>query len=268
MPNSQHEVLRQQALAEIALLGTPPEREFDVIAKLAQRMLGTSMASITLLDTDRQWFKARRGPMAPETPRAGAFCPIVIETEAPLVVADASLDMRFATSAFVTGAPNIRFYAGVPVRVRRPADGDSITIGTLCVLDDRPREAAPADVELLTELACVAEALIEARAAALRTAEAAEQRRMAVESLERERRQFKQAERMADMGSYRYDIEKQSTAWSDGVFAIHERPISGGVPNAEIMNHFPEPDRSVRYCGDAYAGYGRAIRDGRRLRNR
>jgi len=244
MSDSQREALRQQALTEIALLDTPPEHEFDALAKLAQRMLGTGMSSITLITPDRQWFKARCGPLAAETVRTQAFCPVVFETEAPLIVADASLDPRFATSPFVTDVPNIRYYAGVPVRVRR-SDGDRVTIGTLCVLDDRPREPKPIDLEVLTELACVAEALIEARAIALRAAETAEERRLAVERLERERRQFKQAERMADMGSYRYDIEKLSTSWSDGVFAIHELPVSGGVPHGELMSFFPKPDRTA-----------------------
>lgn len=244
MSDNLREALRQKALAEIALLDTPPEREFDVLAKLAQRVLGTGMSSITLIAPERQWFKARCGPLAPQTTRAQAFCPVVVETEAPLTVADARLDPRFAESPFVTGAPNIRYYAGVPVRIQQP-DGDRVAIGTLCVLDARPRDPTPNDLEVLEELACVAEALIEARAVALRAAKVAEEHRLAVERLERERRQFKQAERMADMGSYRYDIEKKSTAWSDGVFAIHERPVSGGVPSTGLINHFPEPDRTA-----------------------
>ncbi|CAO4150074.1 diguanylate cyclase domain-containing protein [Methylorubrum aminovorans] len=244
MSDNLREALRQKALAEIALLDTPPEREFDVLAKLAQRVLGTGMSSITLIAPERQWFKARCGPLAPQTTRAQAFCPVVVETEAPLTVADARLDPRFAESPFVTGAPNIRYYAGVPVRIQQP-DGDRVAIGTLCVLDARPRNPTPNDLEVLEELACVAEALIEARALALRAAKVAEEHRLAVERLERERRQFKQAERMADMGSYRYDIEKKSTAWSDGVFAIHERPVSGGVPSTGLINHFPEPDRTA-----------------------
>lgn len=81
--DNQREALRQAALTEIALLDTPPEREFDVLAKLAQRILGTGMSSITLIAPERQWFKARCGPLAPETTRALAFCPIVVETEAP-----------------------------------------------------------------------------------------------------------------------------------------------------------------------------------------
>lgn len=244
MLDSQREAVRQKALSEIGLLDTPPEREFDALAKLAQRMLGTSMSSITLVDSERQWFKARCGPLAPETPRTGAFCPTVIETEKPLTVADARLDPRFAASPFVAGAPYIRYYAGVPLRVAQ-ADGDAVTIGTLCVLDDKPREICAADLEVLSDLACAAEALFEARMVALRAAEAAEERRLMVEHLERERRQFKRAERMAAMGSWRYDLERRSVTWSDGIFAIHELPVSGGVPNDEVMNFFPEPDRSA-----------------------
>ncbi|TXN11225.1 diguanylate cyclase, partial [Methylobacterium sp. WL122] len=244
MSDTQREALRQQALAEIDLLDTPPEREFDALAKLAQRMLGTGMSSITLVAPERQWFKARCGPLAAETQRAQAFCPIVFETEAPLIVADTTLDPRFATSLFVTRAPHIRYYAGVPVRVRRP-DGERVTVGTLCVLDEQPRAPTPADLDILTELACVAEALIEARTLAVRAAEVADEHRMAVERLERERRQFKRAERMADMGSYRYDIEKRSLSWSDGVFAIHELPVGGAEPDGDVMEAFPEPDRTA-----------------------
>lgn len=244
MLDNQREALRYQALAEASLLDTPPEREFDVLAKLAQTLLGTSMSSITLITPERQWFKARCGPLAPETPREQAFCPVVVETEAPLTVADARLDARFADSPFVTGAPNIRYYAGVPLRVRR-LESEAVTIGTICVLDEQPRGPQTSDLEVLEQLACIAEALIDARTIALRATEAAEEHRLTVERLERERRQFKQAERMAHIGSYRYDIEKQSTSWSDGAFAVHERPVSGGVPNRDIMNHFPEPDRTA-----------------------
>ena len=244
MPDNHREALRQRALAEIALLDTPPEREFDALARLAQRMLGTSMSSVTLIDPERQWFKARCGPLAPWTERGPALCTVVFESEAPLTVPDARCDPRFADNPFVAGEPHIRFYAGVPVRIRQ-VDGEAVTIGTLCVLDDKPREPTAADLEILAELAYVAEALVEARAVALRSAEASEQRRVAVERSERERRQLKHAERMADMGSWRYDIALDATSWSDGVFAIHELPASAGVPNAEVMTFFPEPDRTT-----------------------
>lgn len=79
MSDSQREALRQKALSEIALLDTPPEREFDALAKLTQRMLGTPMSSITLVAPERQWFKARCGPLAPETTRTHAFCPVAVE---------------------------------------------------------------------------------------------------------------------------------------------------------------------------------------------
>jgi len=244
MPDPQREALRQEMLAEIRLLDTPPEREFDALARLAQRMLGTSMSSVTLFDAERQWFKARRGPLAPETERGPALCAAVFESEQPVMVGDACTDERFADSRFVTGAPHVRFYAGVPVRARRP-DGEAVAIGTLCVLHDEPREPAPADLEALGDLGSLADALVDARAAALRANEVSEALRTAVEELERERRQLKQAEHMARMGSWRYDLDRNVTIWSDGVFAIHELPPGGGVPEGEIMNHFPEPDRAA-----------------------
>lgn len=243
MHGTAREVARQQALAHLAILDTPPEREFDALADLARRMLGTSMSSVTMIDTDRQWFKARCGPLASETARAPAFCTVVVETEAALVIGDASVDPRFAGNPFVVGAPQVRFYAGVPIRGVTP-DGTSVPIGTLCVLDDKPRELSGNEVEVLSEFAIVAEALVEARAETRRAVELAEGHRQAVERLERERRQFKQAERMADMGSWRYDLDKQRTEWSDGVFAIHELPIAGGVPEKGLLDFFPEVDRA------------------------
>jgi diguanylate cyclase (GGDEF)-like protein len=243
MRDIEREALRQRALEELALLDTPPQPEFDSLVKLACRLLGTGMASITLVDTERQWFKARSGPLAPQTTREHAFCPVVVETEAPLIVADATLDPRFATSPFVTGTPYIRYYAGVPVRIRRP-HGSAVTVGTLCVLDAEPREPCPTDLEPLQELACAVQALFEAQMVALRAAETAENWGRTVEHLERERRQFKQAERMAHMGSWRYDIEKRRPTWSDGVLAIHELPIGGNMPSGELMDFLPEPDRA------------------------
>jgi len=151
LSNPRREAQRQLALAEIQLLDTPPEPEFDALARLAQQMLGTSMSSITLFDADRQWFKARRGPLAPETERQPALCAAVFESEQPIVVGDARIDERFATSRFVTGAPHIRYYAGVPVRVRQ-TNGEAVTIGTLCVLDDTPRTPAPSDLKILQDL--------------------------------------------------------------------------------------------------------------------
>ncbi|RIY00837.1 diguanylate cyclase [Aureimonas flava] len=244
MRDGQREALRQKALAETGLLDTPPERQFDALARTAQRLLGTRMASFTLIDADRQWFKARCGPLAQETERASALCTAVFEGEEPMAVADASADPRFAASPFVTGAPHIRYYAGVPVRVRQ-ADGAAVTIGTLCVLDDEPRASSGADLDVLAELACIAEALVETRAVASRAAEASRDLMGVVERLERERRQFKQAEQMADMGSWRYDLARKATTWSDGVFAIHDLPQSEGVPNGNLMDFFPEPHRTA-----------------------
>lgn len=243
MPNSDRESQRQLALREVQLLDTPPEPEFDALARLAQSMLRTDMSSITLFDADRQWFKARCGPLAPETERQPALCAAVFESEQPIIVGDARGDDRFAKSRFVTGAPYVRYYAGVPIHARQ-VDGEMVTIGTLCVLDQRPRVPKMSDLEILQELGLLANALVDARATALRAINISEGRRSMVEHLERERRQFKQAEHMAQIGSWRYDLEQKSTSWSDGVFSIHELPIEAGVPEEKIMSYLPEPYRT------------------------
>ncbi|RFC63681.1 sensor domain-containing diguanylate cyclase [Fulvimarina endophytica] len=242
MSDCQREALRQKALAEIELLDTAPEREFDALVRSAQRLLSTGMSSMSLVNDDRLWFKARCGLDYPAIPRNQTFCTTVFEAEEALVVPDATLDPRFADAPFVTGYPYVRYYAGVPIRLSH-SDGSQVTIGTLCVLDRSPREPVAAELDALSELACVAEALVDARAAAVRATRAAEDHRIANELLERERRLLKQAERMAEIGSWRYDLASKKTSWSDGVFAIHELPVSGGVPNDEILAFFAEPDR-------------------------
>jgi GAF domain-containing protein len=130
------EVARLAKLADYQILDTPPERDFDDIAAAAARLFGVPISAVSLIDRDRQWFKARYGLAAAETPRAQAFCAHTIQTDEVLVVPDAAEDPRFAANPLVTGNPNIRFYAGAPL-----ITPDHIRIGALCVIDDKPRAA-------------------------------------------------------------------------------------------------------------------------------
>jgi diguanylate cyclase (GGDEF)-like protein len=244
MPSISDETARQRVLRDLALLDTPPEREFDALAKVARRMLGTKTSLLTLIDTDRQWFKARCGLNLSQTPRGPSFCKIAVEADTPLIVNDAATDPRFSSNPFVTGEPFIRFYAGVPVHARVPGDdGAAVAIGSLCVIDDIPRQLSEDELEALKELACVAEALIEARATALRAAVLAEESRVAVQRLERERRLLKQAERMADIGAWRLALADQKLEWSDGVFAIHEVQPGSPLPLDTALDFYPANHR-------------------------
>lgn len=117
------------------ILDTADEPPFDEIVKKAANAFKTSIALVSLIDEDRQWFKARYGLLARETPRTISFCTHAIEGSDVFVVTDATQDERFASNPLVTGEPNIRFYAGAPLRTP-----SGQRIGTLCVIDTSPRE--------------------------------------------------------------------------------------------------------------------------------
>ncbi len=129
-PVPDREAERLAALRDYGVLDTPPEPAFDDLAALASRICEAPMAMISLVDRDRQWFKARVGLDIAETPREIAFCARAILGHGVFVVSDASADERFANNPLVTGDPAIRFYAGAPLRT---AEGHAL--GTICVLD-------------------------------------------------------------------------------------------------------------------------------------
>lgn len=126
---------RLATLAQYGLLDTPPERQFDEIVESARQQTGTPISTISLIDARRQWFKARLGLDSWEGPIEESFCARAIESDAMLVVPDASIDPHFHDYPNVTGGPGIRFYAGAPLKMR---NGERI--GTLCVIDVVPRD--------------------------------------------------------------------------------------------------------------------------------
>lgn len=152
---------RLAALQRFELLDTPAEPAFDQITRLAAKLLKVPVALISLVDRDRQWFKSRVGLPVRETPREHAFCAHALDSDTLLVVGDARQDERFAGNPLVTGDPNIRFYAGAPLRT-----ADGLTLGTICVIDDQPRPAlTPEEEEALRDLSAMVMAHIEARRA-------------------------------------------------------------------------------------------------------
>ena len=116
------------------------EPEFDSIVREAATSLGTPIALVSLLDENRQWFKAKVGLSISETPLSMSFCTHAVQQDGVFEVSDATRDDRFANNPLVTGDPNIRFYAGVPLRT--PSGG---RIGTICVIDSRPRRGLSAE---------------------------------------------------------------------------------------------------------------------------
>jgi CheY-like chemotaxis protein len=142
---------RIASLRELKILDTEPEERFDRITRLAAALFNVPMAVISLVDEDRQWFKSCLGLNAKETPRDAAFCAHVVYSREPMIVPDAFQDVRFADNPVVTNEPRIRFYAGYPLVL-----DDGSCIGTLCLLDTRPRTLEGPDLERLHDLADIA----------------------------------------------------------------------------------------------------------------
>lgn len=149
-PNN--EALRIQTLRALNVLDTPPEERFDRLTRLAKRLFNVPIALVSLVDGDRQWFKSCAGLDASETPRDISFCGHAILGDQILTVCDAEQDVRFHDNPLVVGDPGIRFYAGCPLTV---ANGSKL--GTLCLIDVKPRDLDDEERALLRDLARMAE---------------------------------------------------------------------------------------------------------------
>lgn len=143
---------RLASLGKLEILDTPAEERFDRITRLTKKLFRVPIALVSLVDSDRQWFKSAQGLEASETPRDVAFCAHAILQDDGLIVEDARADERFADNPLVTGAPSVRFYAGQPI-----CAPDGQRVGTLCVIDTQPRRVNRADRQSLRDLAGLVE---------------------------------------------------------------------------------------------------------------
>ncbi|MEM1414470.1 MAG: ATP-binding protein [Myxococcota bacterium] len=228
------EASRLALLRELDVLDSEPEPIFDRVTQLAAHLFEMPIALVSLVDTERQWFKARVGLAARETPREDAFCAWTIHGDDVLTVPDAAADPRFAEHPLVVGEPNIRFYAGAPLKSEAGA------LGTLCVIDRKPRTFADADRTTLEHLAAiVTEALV------LRRDRLVSDRRA---------RLLAAAEELAAIGHWRVDLARQTLFWSDQVYRIHGLDPATYTPTLEAAIEAYHPDdrdlvaRSVERC--------------------
>ena len=202
-PDSFTEAARLQALTGYDVLDTGPEAALDSLTRAAATICGAPMSAISLVDAERQWFKARVGLEVQETPRDVSFCARAMHGEALFVVPDTQLDPRFSDNRLVTGEPHLRFYAGAPIKAPNGAP-----LGALCVLDVRPRPNGLTEEQaaVLRVLADQVEPHLQLRLA-LRDREAVARREqvVALASLKREGRLLSALD-SAEVGWWDWDI--------------------------------------------------------------
>ncbi len=203
------ELQRLKALTALRILDTAPEAIFDHLTNVAARAFNAPIALISLVDTDRQWFKACIGLDTRETGRDVAFCDYAIRSGGAMVIPDATQDARFRDNPLVTGAPHIRFYAGAPLTL---STGERL--GTLCIIDSHPRSDFNAQDR----------ALLEAMAGSVTAALEMRRDISAFAALERERDRKKellaQAETIAGLGRWSLDAATRTTTWSPQLYKI------------------------------------------------
>jgi GAF domain-containing protein len=190
-----NEVERLAALRGLDILDTPPEPAYDELSALAAHVCQTPVAQISLVDEHRQWFKSGIGWSATETSRDVAFCAHAILQPDLLIVPDASADERFATNPLVTAPPYVRFYAGAPLVT---AEGHAL--GTLCVLDHKPRQLTTEQAQALRALGHQVVAQLQLRQQLLEQLRINAERLRVEDALRAAEEEAAERARMAEMG--------------------------------------------------------------------
>ena len=144
------ETVRLLSLHSLRILDSAPEERFDRVTRMARRVFDVDICLVSLVDADRQWFKSKQGLDACQTSREISFCGHAILEEKVFVVEDTHTDERFSDNPLVTGDPSIRFYAGCPVHAP-----DGHRIGTLCLIDKKPRNFSPTEEKTLKDFAAL-----------------------------------------------------------------------------------------------------------------
>ncbi len=246
------EAERMEALLSYDVLDTPHEPVFQAITRLAAAITGSPIALISLIDKDRQWFKANWGLETRETPRDIAFCSHAIHSDQLLEIPDTLKDQRFFDNPLVQGNPNIRFYAGHPLET-----DTGYKLGTLCVIDRKPKQLSDDQKNALKELSTVVMRLFEAHRKT-RTIEQAllqneEQVRTITDNL---------PAMISYVGNdmhYRFCNEKVATTFNttiDNVLGRHVREVRGEAIYKVILPYMEAALRgeTVSFEGEANVG--------------
>ena len=242
----ENEAQRIAGLHALCIVDTPPEADYDDLAHLASAFCGVPVALITLIDHDRQWFKARVGTEATEIPREISFCGhAILVPDRLMVVEDLRQDPRFHDHPLVTGDPQVRFYAGMPIVL-----DDGAAVGTLCIVDTAPRSLPDAQARAMQALARQVAVLFELR----RRVRQVERQSAA---LEYARDMLGRTGAMAQVGGWELDLTTQRVHWSDEVYRIHEVEPGTDPVLHDALNFYPPEARPA-----IEAALARALEDG------
>lgn len=234
---------RHATLERLSILDTAPEREFDVITRAATRLLGCKYSNIALIDGDRLWFKSRHNIEHQQIARESSFCAVAAEQGRPLIIEDIQSHPLYSQLPVAIERPEVRFLAALPFWGPE-LDGHRAAIGALCLIDEKVRSVTPEEMDELSDLTHIIEALCENRLTARLANERAAKTAAMMEDLRRTHRQFDLAEEMAKLGSWRMDLETNEVEWSRQTIQIHgleEMPKENLTKNA--LEYYPPRDR-------------------------
>ena len=229
---------RLDLLRTLDLLCADPDPALDRLSRIAAAVTGSEIAMITFIAGDRQFLRSRVGTQATEASMRESFCICTLDGPQVVEISDATLDDRFAGNKFVRGPRAIRSYLGVPVMF----DGE--VLGTVCVLDSRPRRLSADQRAILVDLAGMVETLLQSRQ---KQGLLLKERQYAVElatTLGESEQLLSQAQRMARLGSWDIDVQTGLTAWSAALYELFDRdPALGPITADEFSRAMPDADR-------------------------
>ncbi|MCJ2039711.1 PAS domain-containing protein [Methylobacterium sp. J-059] len=228
----QADTRRQAELASYAILDTPTEAEFDDIVRVASEVCGMPVSLISLLDGDRQWFKAETGFGQSETPLSQSICAYAVQQDDVFEIEDLTRDARTSDNPLVTGGPEVRFYAGAPLRTP-----DGVSLGALCVLDTKPNKLTASQAFVLRTLAHQVVTTLELRRS-LQLRKEGDRRNKAI------------LESAVDYAIVSMDLDGMVTSWSPGAERILGwseaemcgRPAHVFFAGEDVANGIPEQE--------------------------
>ncbi|MCH8568845.1 MAG: PAS domain S-box protein [Balneolales bacterium] len=225
-----NEKQRLEELSSFQIIGSEETEEFDFITEMAAQICNTQVSLISLVTEDKQWFLSHRGIEFRETPREFSFCAHAIHSpEEPLIVEDARKDERFIANPLISGEPHMVFYAGIPL-----VSSNGYPLGTLCVVDKKPRQLTEHQISLLQKLGKQVTTTLELRKKQFQLAESNK-------ALARAKNVLEIIQESNEIGIWELDIATGKTVWNDLVYQIHE--VSPGFDHNKLNGiEFYHPD--------------------------